>query len=211
MWQSAMLALCGMIGSAGMAYAATAPVKGDVYTLKTCPVSGKPLGDKPIIKVYDGREVRFCCEGCPKKFEANKEKYLSKIDAAVIKQQQDRYPLKTCVVSGEKTGDNPVMYVYNNRLLEFCCKDCVKAFKKDPQKYVSKLDAAVIKAQEDSYAAKTCPVSGEELGKMGDPVKMVVGNRLVELCCPACKKPFAKSPLKYLSKLDKAQGKKSDH
>ena len=36
------------------------------------------MGD-PIVKVYDGQEVKFCCSSCIKKFEKNKETYLKKI------------------------------------------------------------------------------------------------------------------------------------
>lgn len=52
------------------------------YPLDFCIVSGEKLGSMgaPIVKVYDGREVRFCCSGCVKRFEADKTGYLAKID-----------------------------------------------------------------------------------------------------------------------------------
>lgn len=55
------------------------------YPLDYCIVSGEKLGSmgEPIVKVYDGREVRFCCSGCVKRFEADKGGYLAKIDAKV--------------------------------------------------------------------------------------------------------------------------------
>ena len=46
---------------------ASAPQRvGDPYPLDTCPVSGKKLSptDEPSVKLYEGREVRFCCSGC---------------------------------------------------------------------------------------------------------------------------------------------------
>lgn len=51
------------------------------------------------------------------------------------------YPLKTCVVSGDKIGEmgKPVTLVYKGQEMKFCCKDCVKDFKKDPDKYIKKL------------------------------------------------------------------------
>ena len=57
------------------------------------------------------------------------------------------YPLKTCVVSGEKLGEmgKPVVYEYKGREIKFCCKDCIKDFKKDPDKYVKKLEEAEAK------------------------------------------------------------------
>lgn len=51
------------------------------YPLKNCLVSGNELGSmgKPITKVYDGQEIKFCCKPCIKKFEANQAKFLSKL------------------------------------------------------------------------------------------------------------------------------------
>ena len=59
------------------------------------------------------------------------------------------YPLQTCVVSGEKLGEmgKPVVYEYKDREIKFCCKDCIKDFKKDPDKYVKKLEEAEAKAK----------------------------------------------------------------
>ena len=56
----------------------------------------------------------------------------------------DTYPLKTCVVSGEKLGEmgKPYVYTHEGREVRFCCKGCLKDFKKDPAKYVKKLDDA---------------------------------------------------------------------
>jgi len=43
-----------------------------------CPVSGKPINANIMVE-HDGRKVYFCCKGCPKKFQANPEKYLDKL------------------------------------------------------------------------------------------------------------------------------------
>jgi YHS domain-containing protein len=58
------------------------------------------------------------------------------------------YPLKTCVVSGEKLGEmgKPVTLVYKGQEMKFCCKDCVKDFKKNPDKYIKKLAEEQAKA-----------------------------------------------------------------
>jgi len=215
--------LCGLVvGSlltavsvaGGSALAAEAPGSvsqaGDVYTLTTCPVSGQELGamGSPVIRTYEGREFRFCCGGCPAKFEADPNKYTQKVDAAIIEQQREFYPLATCVVSGEKLGEmgEAVDYVYRNRLVRFCCKDCIKEFEKDPAKYIGKLNQAVIDKQKASYPLSTCPVSGDKLGgDMGEPIDYVVANRLIRLCCKGCIKDFQKDPAKYLSMLDKGQ------
>jgi len=54
------------------------------------------------------------------------------------------YPLTTCVVSGEKLGEmgKPYVFTHEGREIQLCCKDCLKDFKKDPAKYVKKLDDA---------------------------------------------------------------------
>ena len=54
------------------------------------------------------------------------------------------YKLKTCIVSGDKLGEmgEPFAYEYEGREIKFCCKGCVKDFKKDPAKYVKKIEAA---------------------------------------------------------------------
>lgn len=52
------------------------------YPLKVCLVSGNNLdsmGDT-ITETYKGREIKFCCEPCVKKFHAHPEKYLSKLE-----------------------------------------------------------------------------------------------------------------------------------
>jgi YHS domain-containing protein len=54
---------------------------------------------------------------------------------------------------------------------------------------------------------KTCPVSGEKLGEMGDPYVFVYKGQQVKLCCKGCKKDFDKNPAKYL-KLIRAADKK---
>ena len=61
-----------------MAPAATATS----YPLTTCLVTDEPLGDRPTVIDYHGREVRFCCGGCIDTFKKSPEKYLAKLDAA---------------------------------------------------------------------------------------------------------------------------------
>lgn len=72
----------------------------------------------------------------------------------------DKYPLTTCVVSGDALGEDgpPVTYTYKeagkpDRVVKFCCEDCITDFKKDPASYLAKLDAA--KAGQGGAAVKT--------------------------------------------------------
>lgn len=54
------------------------------------------------------------------------------------------YPLGTCLVSGEELGSmgDPTVINHAGREIKFCCDSCVPKFKKDPEKYLSKLDHA---------------------------------------------------------------------
>jgi YHS domain-containing protein len=65
------------------------------------------------------------------------------------------YPLKTCIISGDKLGemDKPYVFVYKGQEIKLCCKNCLKDFNKDPQKYIKKI--AEEKAKADKKAAKT--------------------------------------------------------
>lgn len=49
------------------------------YTSTKCLASGEPLGDKPVRRVANGQEVKFCCEDCAKEFDKNPSKFLSKM------------------------------------------------------------------------------------------------------------------------------------
>jgi hypothetical protein len=69
--------------------------------------------------------------------------------AAWLATEKAAYPLKTCVVSGDKLdgGDMgpPLDFIYReegkpDRLIRFCCKDCIRDFNKDPHKYLTMLD-----------------------------------------------------------------------
>ncbi|MBM3288751.1 MAG: hypothetical protein FJY92_01230 [Candidatus Hydrogenedentes bacterium] len=174
-------------------------VVGDPYPLDKCPLSGKALTDEAVVAVKDGREFKFCCNGCKGKLDSDTASVIGKADAAIIEKQKASYPLDTCIMSGEKLGDKAVDAVINNRLVRVCCADCVDSFKKDVAGNLKKLDAAVIEKQKDAHTAKTCPVSGEELGSMGDAYNVVIANQMVSLCCKGCEKKLRAAPAKYMA------------
>ncbi len=57
------------------------------------------------------------------------------------------------------------------------------------------------------YPLKTCLVSGEKLGEMGDPYVFVHEGQEIKLCCKSCLKDFNKNPAKYLKKMKEAEAK----
>ncbi|MFT5467761.1 MAG: hypothetical protein ACI8UO_002868 [Verrucomicrobiales bacterium] len=54
----------------------------------------------------------------------------------------------------------------------------------------------------DGYPLKTCVVSGEELGSMGEPVIVKHGDVTVKLCCKSCIDDFNAEPEKFVAKLN---------
>jgi len=51
---------------------------------------------------------------------------------------------KICPVSGEKIGQGgmePATYEYEGKIYNFCCPACIEEFKKDPEKYIKKIEA----------------------------------------------------------------------
>jgi hypothetical protein len=183
---------------------------GDPYPFATCPISGKKLGDGAVTKLYEGREIRFCCSDCPAQFEKDLKASLAKVDEKIIKDQSPLYPIKTSVVSGKDLPSHPVDFVYGNRLVRLADKEEEKAFLKDPAKHIETLDKAAIKEQAKDYPLTKCVVSDEAFGgDMGEPVDVVLGGRLIRLCCPSCKKELQKDPAKFIAAVDKARKEKA--
>jgi YHS domain-containing protein len=61
------------------------------------------------------------------------------------------YPLETCVVSGEKLGSGDMKaytFVHEGQEVKLCCKSCLKDFKKEPAKYMKKIQEAGAKAKD---------------------------------------------------------------
>lgn len=63
-------------------------------------------------------------------------------DAKATDAKAKPYPLKTCIVSGEKLdGDmgKPYVFVHEGQEIKLCCKGCLKDFNKEPANYIKKL------------------------------------------------------------------------
>lgn len=188
-----------------------------LFVLATCPVDGVALADaeNPVAIIHEGQPIRFDSEACKMKFEANPAEYLKKINDQVIAAQKDSYPLDNCVVSGEKLGGemgDPIDYVHNGtRLVRFCCKGCIGKFQKDPDKYLDKIDTAVVSSQIEDYPLSNCVVMGENKLVDEEAINYVYGTQLVRFCCKDCVQDFEKSPEKYLGKINAAAKNHKDN
>jgi YHS domain-containing protein len=113
---------------------------------------------------------------------------------------------KICPVTGKPLGSmgDPVAVDVNGQRLYVCCAGCVNTVKDNPAKYAAgrpeitvtnatKADAALIARQ------KVCPVMDERLGGMGNPIKVMIGDKPIFLCCKGCIKKIQAEPAKYLA------------
>ena len=134
------------------------------------------------------------------------QEQVSEADQAVIDAQLPSYPLDTCVVGGEGLDSmgGAKNVVVEGRLVRVCCKGCIRAVKKDPAKFIATVDAAVIEAQKASYPLEVCAVAGSNLAKAKAPVDVVIGTRLVRVCCGNCAKKVKANPEPFLAKVDAA-------
>lgn len=78
----------------------------------------------------------------------------------------------------------------------------------------AKTDAEIINAARANYPLKTCLVSNESLGSMGEAagyIHRAAGkpDRVVFFCCEGCSDDFKADPAKFLKKLDEAAAKKA--
>ncbi|MEQ8821043.1 MAG: hypothetical protein RLY93_12440 [Sumerlaeia bacterium] len=184
---------------------------GDPWPLDTCVVSGQKLGSMgdPVIRLHEGREVRFCCAGCIGMFEKDPAKYLAAADKKIEEQQMPRYPLDHCIIdTSEELSEDPAKNspsVVGNRLFLYCCPPCDKKVRAEPAKYIAILDEAAIEKQTAGYPLDTCVVSGQPLDSMGGAVNVVLANQLVKLCCAGCEKKVEANPAATLAKIDAAR------
>ena len=134
---------------------------------------------------------------------------------------------KVCPVMDEPLGGmgTPIKVTIGDKPIYLCCKGCIKKIEAEPAKYLamvygdqktsagvetvganaSSSNIEVTSATQDDAALiaqqKNCPVMDEPLGSMGDPIKVLVGDKAIYICCPGCAKKIAAEPQKWLAVL----------
>jgi YHS domain-containing protein len=70
--------------------------------------------------------------------------FVTLADDAKPAQKPKPYTLKTCPTDDEKLGSmgTPYTFVHEGREIKLCCSGCLDDFKKDPAKYIKKIEAA---------------------------------------------------------------------
>jgi hypothetical protein len=82
------------------------------------------------------------------------DKKATPTESELIAKARQSYPLKKCVVSDEDLGSmgDAVAYVHHeagkpDRVVFFCCEGCSDDFKKEPAKFLKKVDDAAANAK----------------------------------------------------------------
>ncbi len=105
-----------------------------------CPACGCSLvrlgisKENSVANHYNGKEYRFCCQGCADLFIAYPEKYL--------KQTKDLVVCPTCLA--EKPIKSAVAMDIGGHEFHFCgCPYCAELFQKSPDFYVERLKGTI--------------------------------------------------------------------
>lgn len=79
---------------------------------------------------------------------------------------------KICPVSGDKINkETKATYEYEGKIYNFCCPMCIEEFKKDPQKYINKVEEELKGNPEEGAKAEEktdTPASTPEVMHEGD-------------------------------------------
>jgi len=157
---------------------------------KICPVSGGELGSmgEPI-KVKVGEQIAYlCCKGCQgKKLDA---KHWATIQQRIATAQG------ICPVMEQPVDAIMKSTVVNGQQVFVCCPPCIAKIQADVEgsmqkvnsyytKFISK-ERQVASDKIHASAQAICPVTGKELGSMGEPIKVKVGEEVAFLCCKGC-------------------------
>lgn len=135
---------------------------------------------------------------------ADKEKAESVPKVAGKPAASAPYFLTTDAATGEALPAKPIVATWNNREFRFATEANRKTFEASPDKYVGKIDKAMIEILRPLYPTKVCVVSDEELGSMGDPIDKMVGNSLIRLCCKSCVTQLETDPAATMKLIDAA-------
>ena len=86
-----------------------------------CPVSGKAI-DADQTVAFNGGEVAFCCENCPKAFAKNQKKFAGKANLQLVQSKQLKQ-IK-CPLTGRPMNPTKVVKLAGVEI-NVCCGNCL--------------------------------------------------------------------------------------
>jgi YHS domain-containing protein len=87
----------------------------------------------------------------------------------------------TCPVSGKPAGESHVVVAKNGDKVYFCCDNCPKAYKANPKKFDTKVNAQLLETGQVVQVA--CPLTGKPTKE--DTAVEIAGSK-VAFCCHNC-------------------------
>ena len=165
----------------------------------TCPVSGKPAIKDSKVK-FAGKDVFFCCQGCPGAFKKDPKKFANQVNVQFLETAQ--ITQVGCPISGRPLNKDATIALGKTKAA-FCCENCLGKAEAAPAK---ELAALVFKDFDKGFTLQTkCPVSGKPIVA----AQVVKHNKKnVYFCCPGCPGAFKADPDKFLAKLPQFQTEK---
>lgn len=177
--------------------------QGDPFYVTWCATCAKPRyrTGQSILFMHGDRELRFCCKECVETFDSDPAAAITALDRRLIEDQLPHYPLTSSIVSDKPLGEHPVEVIWNNRLFRLADEAERATLMNDPMRFQRLLDDEVIKAQDPIYGPSKCPVQGEFFDE-SEIRRIVIGNRMIKLCCGNCVRVVRANPGQYLVMVD---------
>lgn len=133
-------------------------------------------------------------------------------------------PVNVMCPIGAEPIDGKTFVQHEGKTVGFCCPGCDNAFMNWEENRRSAFVLAAMRGDEpgaadahaanpekeakaDPYLLDTCPVSGQKLGSMGEPLIKTIEGREVRFCCGGCVGRFEADTAKYFTEMDKAIAK----
>lgn len=86
-----------------------------------CPVSGKAVDATKTVD-FNGGKVAFCCENCPKAFNANSKKFAGKANLQLV--QSGQLKQVKCPLTGRPMAADKVVEIEGAKIA-VCCGNCL--------------------------------------------------------------------------------------
>lgn len=157
-----------------------------------CPVSGNPAKEAVSAEIR-GKQVHFCCEGCPSAVEKDPKAFAAKIHHQWLVTGQ--IVQTGCPFSGGKVNPKTVVE-FDGAKFGFCCEKCQAKYDAADDKQ----GLVFAKIDKGFTLQDKCPVSKKpiDVTKSAD-----YKGKKVYFCCGGCPKAFEKDPEKFAANLPK--------
>lgn len=159
----------------------------------TCPVSGKAAKEASFASIKGDKKVYFCCQGCPKAFAKDPEKFTKQVRLQLLETKQ--MIQVGCPISGKAVNEETLCDIGHAKV-GFCCKNCQGKFAEADGE--GQLEIAFADLSKGFTLQTECPISGKPI-KVASSLEHDGQN--VYFCCDGCPKTFKSDPAKYVAKL----------